>query len=60
MRKGPEQPWRTGPALFHATRAEFLRELGRHDKVQKADRRPLELTANPAQQALLEERLTWS
>ncbi|GII59204.1 RNA polymerase subunit sigma-24 [Planotetraspora thailandica] len=47
-------------ALFHATRAEFLRELGRHDKAQEADRRALELTANPAQQALLEERLTWA
>lgn len=47
-------------ALFHATRAELLRELGHPDKAQAADRRALELTTNPAQQALLEERLTWA
>ncbi|GAA4053814.1 RNA polymerase sigma factor [Nonomuraea soli] len=46
--------------LFHATRAEFLRELGRQDEAQEADRRALEQTENPAQQALLEERLTWA
>jgi predicted RNA polymerase sigma factor len=47
-------------ALYHATRAELLRELGHPDKAREADRRALELTANPAQQALLEERLTWA
>jgi RNA polymerase sigma factor (sigma-70 family) len=46
-------------ALFHATRAELLRELGHPAKAQEADRRALELTATPAQQALLEERITW-
>ncbi|RBQ15919.1 RNA polymerase sigma factor [Spongiactinospora rosea] len=44
-------------ALFHATRAELLRALDRHGEARGADRRALELTANPAQQALLEERL---
>ncbi|MFI0419970.1 RNA polymerase sigma factor [Spongiactinospora sp. 9N601] len=43
--------------LFHATRAELLRDLERHEEAHRADRRALELTANPAQQALLEERL---
>ncbi|MGW0194109.1 RNA polymerase sigma factor [Nonomuraea sp. NPDC003201] len=53
-----------GPALeryplFHATLAELLRELGRRDEARRADERALELTANPAQQALLEERISW-
>ncbi|WP_229803675.1 RNA polymerase sigma factor [Planobispora rosea] len=46
-------------ALLHATRAELLRDLGRHAEARQADGRALELTANPAQQALLEERLRW-
>ncbi|MEV0830536.1 RNA polymerase sigma factor [Nonomuraea rubra] len=45
--------------LFHATRAELLRELGRREQARQADERALELTANPAQQALLEQRLGW-
>ncbi|MFC4059036.1 RNA polymerase sigma factor [Planomonospora corallina] len=45
--------------LFHATRAELLRALGRHAEARTSDARALELTANPAQQALLEERLRW-
>jgi RNA polymerase sigma-70 factor (ECF subfamily) len=45
--------------LFHATRAELLRELGRPDEARAADQRALELTANPAEQAVLRERLTW-
>jgi RNA polymerase sigma factor (sigma-70 family) len=47
--------------LFHATRAELLREAGAPEQAQKADRRALELTSNPAQQDLLQERiaLTW-
>ncbi|MGW3349805.1 RNA polymerase sigma factor [Nonomuraea rubra] len=45
--------------LFHATRAELLRELGRREEARRADERALELTANPAQQALLEQRLGW-
>ncbi|MFE3450320.1 RNA polymerase sigma factor [Nonomuraea sp. NPDC059194] len=46
--------------LFHATRAELLRELGRAREAKEADERALELTANPAQQALLEQRLAWA
>ncbi|WP_449061218.1 RNA polymerase sigma factor [Planomonospora algeriensis] len=45
--------------LFHATRAELLRDLDRHAEARASDARALELTANPAQQALLEERLRW-
>nr|WP_296067608.1 DUF6596 domain-containing protein [uncultured Actinoplanes sp.] len=43
--------------LFHATRAELLRELGHDEQAKAADRRALELTANPAEQTLLRERL---
>jgi RNA polymerase sigma-70 factor (ECF subfamily) len=44
--------------LFHATRAELLRELGRHAEAQAADAHALSLTLNPAERALLEERLS--
>jgi predicted RNA polymerase sigma factor len=43
--------------LYHATRAELLRELGQPDQARAADRLALELTANPAEQAVLRERL---
>ena len=43
--------------LFHATRAEFLRELGRMDEARIGWTQALELTANPAERALLQERL---
>jgi predicted RNA polymerase sigma factor len=43
--------------LYHATRAELLRDLGRADDARAADRRALELTDNPAERALLERRL---
>ena len=46
-----------GYHLFHATRAELLRALGRDAPAREADRRALGLTANPAEQALLRERL---
>lgn len=46
--------------LFHATRAALLRDLGREPEADIADRKALELTANPAEQALIEERLTGS
>ena len=36
--------------LYHATRADLHRELGRPDQARAADRRALELTANPAEQ----------
>jgi RNA polymerase sigma factor (sigma-70 family) len=45
--------------LLHATRAELLRDLGRIDEARAADRRALELTANPAEQAVLQRRLAW-
>ncbi|GAA3119868.1 RNA polymerase sigma factor [Planomonospora alba] len=45
--------------LYHAARAELLRALGRPAEAQDADRRALAMTANPAQHALLEERLGW-
>jgi RNA polymerase sigma-70 factor (ECF subfamily) len=43
--------------LYHATRAEFLRALGRTDEARRADAAALALTANPAERALLEQRL---
>jgi RNA polymerase sigma factor (sigma-70 family) len=43
--------------LFHATRAELLRDLGCAREAREADRRALELTANPAERALLEDRI---
>ena len=44
--------------IYHATRAEFLRRLGRGYEARRADERALGLTANPAERALLEQRLT--
>ncbi|CNG37515.1 RNA polymerase sigma-70 factor%2C ECF subfamily [Mycobacterium tuberculosis] len=49
-----------GHHLYHATRAELLRDLGRQREAHAADRRALTLTDNPAQQALLTDRLTWT
>lgn len=43
--------------LFHATRAELLRELGRGKEARAADSRALQLTRNPAERRLLQERL---
>jgi len=43
--------------LYHATRAELLRALGRTDDARAADERALELTENPAERALLRARL---
>ena len=43
--------------LFHATRAEFLRDLGREPEARAALTRALELTTNPAERALLRKRL---
>ncbi len=47
-----------GYHLYHATRAEFCRELGRVDEARAADRHALSLTANPAEQAVLQERIS--
>ena len=46
-----------GYYLFHATRAELLRELGRGAESAMALERALALTQNPAERALLERRL---
>jgi RNA polymerase sigma factor (sigma-70 family) len=46
--------------LFHATRAELLRGLGRPYQAREADERALQLTTNPAQQVLLQERIHWA
>lgn len=46
--------------LFHATRAELFRALGQPDAARDADRHALSLTANPAEQAILYERLSWT
>jgi RNA polymerase sigma factor (sigma-70 family) len=46
--------------LYHATRAELLRELGHPDQARAADRLALELTANPAEQAVLQQRIAWT
>ena len=44
--------------LWHATRADLLRRVGRLDAATEANRRALDLAALPAEQALLRERLT--
>ena len=46
-----------GYHLYHATRAEVLRALGRTDEARAADQRALQLTTNPAERALIEQRL---
>ncbi|HEY1914755.1 MAG TPA: sigma-70 family RNA polymerase sigma factor [Streptosporangiaceae bacterium] len=46
-----------GYHLFHATRAEFLRTLGRRDEAAAADRRALALASSPAERATLTARL---
>ncbi|MBW8711188.1 MAG: RNA polymerase sigma factor, partial [Mycobacterium sp.] len=46
--------------LYHATRADLWRELGRTDEARAADRRALELTANPAERAVLQQRIAYS
>jgi RNA polymerase sigma-70 factor (ECF subfamily) len=49
-----------GYHLFHATRAELLRDLGQPEESRAANWRALELTANPAEQAMLRQRLSWT
>jgi RNA polymerase sigma factor (sigma-70 family) len=49
-----------GYHLFHATRAELLRVVGHPNQARGADERALELTANPAEQALLQQRISWA
>jgi RNA polymerase sigma-70 factor (ECF subfamily) len=43
--------------LLHATRADLLRQLGRHEEAAVAYRRAHELASNPAERAFLERRL---
>jgi RNA polymerase sigma-70 factor (ECF subfamily) len=45
--------------LYHATRADLLRELGQPEEARAATQRALKLTDNPAEQALLQQRITW-
>jgi RNA polymerase sigma factor (sigma-70 family) len=49
-----------GYHLFHATRAELLRDLGHAGQARAADQRALALTANPAERSLLRQRLNWT
>ena len=46
-----------GYHLFHATRADLLRRLGRRDEAAGAYRRALDLATNPAERRFLEGRL---
>jgi RNA polymerase sigma factor (sigma-70 family) len=46
--------------LYHASRAELLRALGHPDRARAADQRAMELTANPAERAVLRQRLACS
>ncbi|HEV3232877.1 MAG TPA: RNA polymerase sigma factor, partial [Candidatus Dormibacteraeota bacterium] len=46
-----------GYHLYHATRAELLADLGRAGAAREARLRALELTANPAERALISRRL---
>jgi RNA polymerase sigma-70 factor (ECF subfamily) len=46
-----------GYHLFHATRADLLRRLERHEEAAAAYHRALELTMNPLERAFLERRL---
>jgi RNA polymerase sigma factor (sigma-70 family) len=51
------EPALHGYHLFHATRGELLRRLGRPAEAREADGRALALTRNPAERRLLEERM---
>jgi RNA polymerase sigma factor (sigma-70 family) len=46
-----------GYHLLHATRAQLLTQLGRADEANLANARALELSGNPAEQALLRTRM---
>jgi RNA polymerase sigma factor (sigma-70 family) len=43
--------------LYHAARAELLRELGHPQQARLANQRALELATNPAQRAILQQRI---
>jgi RNA polymerase sigma-70 factor, ECF subfamily len=42
--------------LYHATRADFLRRLGRREEAAEAYRRAIDLTENPVERAHLERQ----
>ena len=46
--------------LLHAARADLLRALGRSDDARTEDERALRLTDNPAERAVLQERIDWA
>ncbi|TDE08616.1 RNA polymerase sigma factor [Jiangella asiatica] len=46
--------------LYHATRADLLRALDRPAEARAADERALAFTANPAELAILHDRLSWT
>lgn len=46
--------------LYHATRVDLLRTWAAGVKRGPANRRVLELTVNPAEQALLRRRIDWA
>jgi RNA polymerase sigma factor (sigma-70 family) len=48
-----------GYHLYHATRGDLLRSLGRDEEARTAHRRALALTANPAERSLLERKLVF-
>ena len=48
-----------GYHLYHASRGDLLRKLGRQEESRAAHRRALELTANPAERSLLERKLVF-
>ena len=50
-------PQLEGYYLFHATRADLLREIGREAEARAALERALKLTQNPAERSLLQRRL---
>jgi RNA polymerase sigma-70 factor (ECF subfamily) len=50
------EPLRDYP-LLHATRAQLLTALGRDEEARAANLRALQLTANPAEQGLLRDRI---
>jgi len=49
-----------GYHLFHATRAELLRDIDHTEQARAADQSALTLTANPAERSLLRQRLNWT
>jgi len=48
-----------GYYLYHPTRGELLRGLGHPEQARTADERALQLTTNPAEQVLLQQRIDW-